>query len=227
MNKAEKLIDTISLSFKDIRKILPKGATEEQIKNLEHTINLPLPETLKQLLRITNGDEKWGESPYAFVGYFLYSCERIIREIKRFKENEFQFEPDSIYQKGMIKNTLYNSKRIPFATDASGQFLCVDCDPDENGTYGQIIYLPCAEPEPVSVIAKDFDEYIDILIDKLKNDDSCIYDERSEWEDDDWEEWREEENSDYSRVEISFHYKKRNDWKDFADAYNTKYGIEL
>lgn len=125
----------------------------------------------------------------------------------------------------MVKNTLYNVKRLPFATDGSGQFLCIDYDPAEKGVYGQIIYLPCGEPEPVSVIADSFDDFVDLLIDEYKNDQFYIDDERTEWDEEEWEEWRTNDQSDYSKVEINFEHKCRCDWTDIADKYNAKKGI--
>ncbi|GAA3523686.1 hypothetical protein GCM10022393_43210 [Aquimarina addita] len=87
----------------------------------------------------------------------------MINDINFFKENNSRY-PESIYQDNMVKPDLYNPKRIPFATDESGQYLCIDYDPDTKGQYGQIIYLPCAEPEPISVIAKNFDEFLEFVM---------------------------------------------------------------
>ncbi|MGQ3678902.1 SMI1/KNR4 family protein [Tenacibaculum discolor] len=132
---------------------------------------------------------------------------------------------DSIYQKDLVKNILHSAKRLPFATDGSGQYLCIDYDPAEKGTYGQIIYLTCAEPEPVSVIADSFDDFVDFLIEEYKNDRFYIDDERTEWGEEEWTEWRQDQQSDYSKVEIIFGHTRRNDWTDIADKYNKKKGI--
>ena len=201
-NKIEELLAVISTKFPEIRETLPPGASDTAIARIEKETNLPIPQSLKDLLKITNGDEKWGESPHGFFSYFLYSCNRIIGEYNFFKEHENQAYPDSVYQKDLVKNILYSAKRLPFATDGSGQYLCIDYDPAEKGTYGQIIYLPCAEPEPVSVIADSFDDFVDFLIEEYKNDRFYIDDERTEWGEEEWTEWRQDQQSDYSKVEI-------------------------
>lgn len=221
-NKIDELLDVIATKFPEIRKTLPPGAIDEQIHQLEQTTNHPIPQSLKDLLKTTNGDEKWGESPHAFISYFLYSCDRIIDQLNFFKKHENEAFPDSIYQKDLVKNILYSPKRLPFATDGSGQFLCIDFDPAENGIYGQIIYLPCAEPDPVSVIADSFDDFIDFLIDEYKNDKFTIFDERTEWDEEEWLEWKEEQQNSYDAIEVVFEHHRRNDFTDVANEYNKK-----
>ncbi len=222
MNKAEELITALSTKFKDIRKHLAKGATEKQIKTIEETTNLQLPQTLKDLLKIVNGGGEQAEESFGILGYFFIGCNQILKEINRFRENENQHETYGLYQTGMIKNTLYNPKRIPFATDCSGQYLCIDYDPDENGVYGQIIYLPCGISDFASVIATNFDAYIDFLITAIHSNLLGFEDERVEWGEEDWEEWRTKKNSSMDLLHVYFYRNWKGDWTDLADAYNEK-----
>lgn len=72
-SKIDELLATIATKFPEIQATLPPGASEEQIKAITEATKLEVPESLKDLLRLTNVDEKWGESPHAFVSYFLHS----------------------------------------------------------------------------------------------------------------------------------------------------------
>lgn len=216
--KAKELLSIVSSKLEDYENFLNEGATEAQLKKLEEFSGFDIPLELKNLLRHTNGE---GKNKLAILGFFLSSTERIMNDINSFKENSSCY-PESIYQDNMVKPDLYNHKRIPFATDESGQYLCIDYDPDSKGQYGQIIYLPCAEPEPISVIARNFDEYLDFTISSLKNNQLSLYDERDDWDEDDWEEWRVNEESDLSKVYVYFQKKWKDDWTDVADLYNEK-----
>lgn len=217
-DNVKELIETISSKVKDVEGFLNKGATSNEINSLQKTSGFDLPLSLKRLLKHANGE---GNNKLAILGFFLSSTERMMNDINTFKKNNSRF-PESIYQDNMVKPDLYNHKRIPFATDESGQYLCIDYDPDIKGQYGQIIYLPCAEPEPISVIAKNFDEFLEFVIDSLKKNQLSLYDERNDWDEDDWDEWRTDQNSDLSKVYVYFEKKWKDDWTDIADLYNEK-----
>jgi len=222
-NKATELIDAVNtkidtkIDFLEI--FMNKGATETEVKELEQISGFELPHNLKNLLRLANGE---GDKKLMMLGLFFSNIERIIYDLNFFRKTH-NYSPDSIYQEGMIKPNLYNPNRIPFATDESGQYLCIDFDPGPKGIYGQIIYLPCAEPEPVSVVAKDFDEFLGFIILSLKNDQLTLYDLREDWDEDDWTYWRVEENADYSKLDDFFFERRwRDDWTDIADLFNLK-----
>lgn len=192
------------------------GASQEQLNHLEVMIGYELPLTYKELLRFANGE---GEKRLLTMGLFFSSVQNVIAEIERFKSYE-DHKPDSLYQDGMVKASLYNPKRLPFASDQSGQYLCIDFDPDKNGKFGQVIYLPSAEPEPISVIANSFDEFLDFIISAINNNQLSVYDERDDWDEDDWDEWREDENEDLRKVDVYFEKQWRDDWTDIAEDYN-------
>lgn len=219
MNKAEKLIKVINSKIDFLEHFVNDGATTKEIDELEKEVGFELPKSLKRLLQIANGE---GRIKLKILGLFFSSTHRIIHDLNFFKDSPVVEPEVGLYQEKMVKPDLYNVKRIPFATDESGIYLCVDFDPDENGTYGQVVYLPCAESEPVSVIADSFDDFLDFIIESYENGKIYLYDLRDDWDEDDWEEWRVDEGSDYSVLELYFDYKWSQDWTDVSDRYNNR-----
>ena len=217
MNKAEQLIESFRAKLDIFDLFLSSEATTRDIQEVEDVIGLPLPETMKHLLKITNGEgnEKYnhGTGP-AILGFGFLSTHEIISHWNFFKESaDFDTE---INQEKFLNPNLYSPRRIPFAhDDGSGQFLCVDYDPNTDGIKGQIIYLPCGEPEPISVIANNFDDYLDFLIDSILSERLYLVDDREDYDKEEWD-----------RAEIYFETAWRDDWTDIAEEYNNKVKLD-
>lgn len=208
----DKLTIRLSEAFKSKLDIfdtfMNNGANDKDIVELEKSLNQILPSSYIDLLKTYNGEKK----SVGFMGGFGFlGTEEIVLQWDFFKTTESNIEPDSVYQKDKIKNELYSVKRIPFAHDGSGNLLCIDYDPNIEGKKGQILYLPCGDPEPVSVIADNFDEFLSFLIDAVTTEKLELTDERDEWDEEDWE-----------KAEIYFDGTWRDDWTDIADEYNLK-----
>ncbi len=208
----DKLTIRLSEAFKSKLDIfdtfMNNGANDKEIVDLEQSLNQNLPNSYIDLLKTYNGEKK----SVGFMGGFGFlGTEEIVLQWDFFKTAESNIEPDSVYQKDKIKNELYSVKRIPFAHDGSGNFLCIDYDPSVEGKNGQILYLPTGDPEPVSVIADNFDEFLSFLIDAVTTEKLKLTDERDEWDEEDWE-----------KADIYFERTWRNDWTDIADEYNLK-----
>ncbi|MCO7223542.1 SMI1/KNR4 family protein [Pleionea sp. CnH1-48] len=216
--KIEEFFKAIDSKIEVTEHCFNKGATTDELDKLESALGFDLPVTYKELLQHANGE---GEKKLLTMGLFFSSFDRVLAEIERFKSWD-DHQPESVYQKGMIKPNLYNPKRIPFASDESGQYLCIDFDPDVKGQDGQIIYLPTSEPEPVSVIAASFDDFLDFITAAIKNNQLSLYDEREDWDEDDWEEWRVEEDGDLRQVTVYFERGWKDDWTDVAEQYNLR-----
>ena len=189
--------------------LMNDGATEQDIISLEKLTNQILPSTYIDLLKRYNGEK---EILGVMAGFGFLEIEDVKTQWDFFKIAAGQAQPDFIYQKNKIKNELYSVKRIPFAHDGSGNFLCIDYDPDIEGKPGQILYLPTGDPEPVSVIADDFDEFLIFLIDVVITEKLKLTDEREEWDEEDWQ-----------QAEIYFYKSWKNDWTDIADEYNLRH----
>lgn len=209
---SNKLIHMLIEAFKSKLDIfdtfMNKGANEKEILDLENSISLALPVSYIDLLKTYNGEKRLG----IMAGFGFLSIEDVKIQWDFFRISSGQGEPESIYQKNKIKNILYSAKRVPFAHDGSGNFLCIDYDPASQGKSGQILYLPAGDPEPISVIADDFDTFLTFLIDAILSDKLMLIDERDEWDEEDWE-----------KAEIYFENTWRDDWTDIANEYNLKH----
>ncbi|WP_264550970.1 SMI1/KNR4 family protein [Flavobacterium sp. N2038] len=184
------------------------GATSNEIKDLENFIGQKLPESYTDLLQTYNGEKRI----LCFMAGFGYlNIEEVKQEWEFFKNSPY-CTPEGITQKDKIKKTLYSDKRIPFGHDGSGNFLCIDFDPETQGLAGQILYLPAGDPEPISVIADNFDHFLLFLIEKIESEELKLIDEREDWDEEDWE-----------KADICFEKNWKNDWTDIAEEYNIKF----
>lgn len=208
--KAEATVSLINVckSKLDIfDRFMNKGATDVEIQELEKFTGQKLPASYIQLLKTYNGEKR----SLGFLGGFGYLG---IEEVKRewlFFKNAPDTKPEAINQVKKITDILYSTKRIPFAHDGSGNFLCIDFIPNTDGILGQIIYLPCGDPEPVSVIADNFEDFLNLIIGKIKSEKLKLVDEREDWDAKDWE-----------KADIYFESTWNDDWSDIAEEYNTK-----
>jgi cell wall assembly regulator SMI1 len=66
-----------------------------------------------------------------------------------------------------VKEDIWNSRWIPFASDESGNFLCVDYDPAKGGDIGQVI-LWASDPPYVEVIAPSFRAWLEQFANDLE-----------------------------------------------------------
>lgn len=204
-----KLIEAFKSKLDIFESFMNDGANEKDISDLEKSVNQVLPASYTNLLKTYNGEKN---ILGVMAGFGFLKIEDVKVQWDFFQIAAGQSEPDSIYQKNKIKNELYSVKRIPFAHDGSGNFLCIDYDPASEGKNGQILYLPAGDPEPISVIADDFDEFLTFLINAIISERLKLTDERDEWEEDEWE-----------KAEIYFNRTWKNDWTDIANEYNLRH----
>lgn len=184
-----------------------EGTDDAEIGKLEDFIGNNLPESYKQLLKKYNGEKQ----SIGFMGGFSFLGIEEIKTQWTFFKDAPEMEAEGINQVEKIKNTLYSTERIPFAHDGSGNFLSIDSIPNSEGTLGQILYLPTGDPEPIAVIADSFDDFLVLIIEKLKTEELELIDERDDWDEEDWH-----------RAEIYFQKTWENDWSDIAAEYNNK-----
>lgn len=183
------------------------GADANEINELEDFIEVKLPESHIDLLKIYNGEKRG----IGFMGGFSYLGTEEIKMQWAFLKEAPETEAEGINQVEKIKNTLYCPKRIPFAYDGSGNYLAIDFNPNSEGTLGQILYLPTGDPEPIAVISDSFDDFLVLIIEKLESEQLELIDERDDWDEEDWH-----------MAEIYFQKTWENDWSDIAAEYNTK-----
>lgn len=185
----EAFLNAVRSKIPNIDECMNGGCSEDEIAELEQTVGKQLPKSYTDLLRKFNGEKKL----VLFMGGFvLLNVKKVLWEHNFVTTNPYLKETD-VVQAELIQPYHYQRNRISFA-GASGCFLCIDYSPGEKGKEGQIIYLPLSQPEPLSVVFNDFDEYLSFLTQAInegkvkvsedENDDSVHYYFEKTWRDD-------------------------------------------
>lgn len=170
-NKLIKGLDKLSAQSKDFNYDLNEGVTDKKIASVEKTIGKALPEDFKQFYKVHNGEIENGQG--ILLGEEFLSVERIIEEWNIWKDlldnKEFiedgvaiESEPDA-----GIKNNWWNPFWIPFTYDGSGNHICIDLDPSQDGNYGQIIRM-WHDDATRELLANNFTEWITAYTDDLE-----------------------------------------------------------
>jgi cell wall assembly regulator SMI1 len=168
-------MDTVRQAWSRIRKWYRKNAfdipfgekaTRSEIRALESEIHLALPDDLKESYLLYNGSCERGIFPY---GYHLLSLTGIMAEWKIWQElvQSGTFNEMSGSPVGPIKSIWWNVKWIPFTAN-SGNHDCVDMDPAESGSVGQVIEFS-HEAGPQKVAASSFQQWLIGFATELEN----------------------------------------------------------
>ena len=201
-----KLIDSFKKKLPDFDNFMNIGATNEEINHLENTVKQKLPNEYIELLKRYNGEK----DILCCMAFGFLSIQEVLIQWNLF-DNQDHKKPEKLFQENKIKESLFSNKRIPFAHDGSGNYLCIDYFPNFDGKIAQILYLPLGEPEPISVIADDFNGFITFLSNAIENNKLVLVDEREDWDEEDWE-----------KAELYFYKTWKSDWTDIAEEYNRK-----
>ncbi len=149
---------------------LPGGfngpAIDSDIAALNAALGVTLPSEFIDSLRMHNGLTAPGA---AFAdGEALLSAREIITQWSIWKRlvaggdfDGMSSEPDQ-----GIRDDWYNLKWIPFTHDGSGNHLCLDLDPAEGGTLGQVIRI-WHDDEVRELVAGSFSEWLARVAAKL------------------------------------------------------------
>lgn len=206
-DKVNKLIEAFKNKLDIFDKLMNLGTTTTEIVEFEKFIGQKLPLEYIDLLQKYNGEK---HILCCMAGFGFSSIEDVKINWKLFDNQEHR-KPEKIFQETKITATLFSDKRIPFAHDGSGNYLCIDFLPNTAGRIGQIIYLPLGEDETISVIADSFKDFITFLINAIENERLKLIDEREDWDEQDWQ-----------MAELHFFSTWNDDWTDIADEYNNK-----
>jgi cell wall assembly regulator SMI1 len=207
MTLVQEFLDAHRTKLKDFADFMNPGASDDDIAAFEKSLGRSLPANYKELLKAHNGEK----FVMAMAGFAFLSMEEVLQQWKWFGEpKSTEVQVPALFQDRMISPQLYDTARIPFAHDGSGQYLCFDYAPDVNGRAGQVIYLPCGEPEPASVIFRDFDHLLQFVITSLKSGKLAFTDDREDYDED------AQDNAD-----VYFYKTWRDDWTDIAAEFNS------
>ena len=138
---------TVQILKDNVRPLLPTlteelnpPATQAQIDEVTSQLPFPLPDEVRQLYLIHNGEAK---ERGLFFGLPFIDVATALSEWKLFTEHASEDFSDidadivSVPAK-QVKQTYINTHYFPISRD-SGNYIVVDLDPDSEGTKGQII----------------------------------------------------------------------------------------
>lgn len=169
------------------------GVDDAAVNRLRAVLTVPLPVELEALYRMNDGEGRLyepfkgqvfeastlpffttpepaavnGASPYSFMTMLGVSEELgCFAEIGGFSsEQRYQRTGDFDWSEheGPVRNVPASPGWIPFASDSSGNFLCVDVDPDHGGSVGQVIEV-AYDLSRLRVVASSLTDYLDTLV---------------------------------------------------------------
>lgn len=175
---AEQLSQALSYTMKghfdSDDRLLNEAADEQDILALEALIGATLPEDFKSIYRHMNGQAY--EQGYLFDGEEWLSLERIAQEWQVWKdlyddatfEEEGNLAGSSEPTDGAIKPFWWTPAWIPFTYDGSGNHLCLDLDPSDEGTRGQVIRMWHDDAER-SLEAESFGAWVTQYVQGINN----------------------------------------------------------
>ncbi len=146
-------------------KELAPPATNDILNQLQQKMGVMASELIESL-RIHDG-QNHGYHALSYPWQLLNSDdiqENAKRLLELFPVEEY---PDGRTAYGFVKEDIWNEKWIPFASDESGNFLCVDYDPAEGGDIGQVI-LWASDPPYVEVIAPSYRAWLEQFANDLE-----------------------------------------------------------
>jgi cell wall assembly regulator SMI1 len=121
-------------------------ASEDQLRQVEQTCGVTLPEDVKNSYRLHDGQPAHAPGVIPRFGildgaYAILPTESIIKEWEMFNQYRGRTDlPDGrIGADPGIRNTWWLPAWVPFAANWQGDYLMIDLDPAPGGTPGQII----------------------------------------------------------------------------------------
>lgn len=142
-----------------LRESLRPPASESEIAALETLIGQALPQELRDLYRLADGQIpfQFGRTP-DYPGFFVSlpfnPIEIVSRHWQFARELEDESNTDeflSSFPPGAVKIQDYNRGWIPISDDAGGNHIAIDLDPGPAGNIGQVIITGTDEQERVRV----------------------------------------------------------------------------
>lgn len=165
-------------------KELNKGATEQQLDDLEEAIQQKLPASFRAFYKIHNGQDDYGK--FILNSQELLSTHRILHEWKIWKTliDQNTFVTDGSAKKSIADKAIQpiwvHSAWIPFTSNGGGDHYCLDFAPTSAGTSGQVITMIHDAPSRL-VLGDSFQDWIEDYVDKLETgfyvyseEDECI-----------------------------------------------------
>ncbi|MEO7311008.1 MAG: SMI1/KNR4 family protein [Chitinophagaceae bacterium] len=150
-------------------------ATAGDLKMLEAKLDQQLPQDFKDFLSVHNGQK--GRSLALFdrdtmsnleeIGIVWEFCNEMLPSLDDYCQRSFGVKMSSTPDAG-INDHWWSASWIPITSDGAGNHICIDLDPAEGGTKGQIIRMWHDDPGR-ALLAPSFSEWIGNYVADLKN----------------------------------------------------------
>ncbi|BDS06590.1 hypothetical protein NT6N_16300 [Oceaniferula spumae] len=155
---------------------LRPGATPTAIAEAEASLGVKFPEDFRTCYLIHDGQDP--DTPWLFDASEFLSLERIVEEWTVWKDlldggdfTDCESTPDT-----GVKPDWWNASWIPFTYNGSGDHLCIDLDPTNDGTQGQVIEM-WHDMDNRPVVAKSFSEWFSGLVGGVLSGDYVLSEE--------------------------------------------------
>lgn len=147
---------------------LQPGISDTQIQVLESFLGISLPDDFKESYQIYNGQS--GDDYGLLEGREFLSLERLQQEWQIWKDllDAGDFEGITSEPVAGIRDDWWNAHWLPLTYDGSGNHDCLDLNPAEGGTHGQVITMwhDAAERE---ILASSFRQWLEQYADGLES----------------------------------------------------------
>lgn len=155
--------------YPELNASLNPPATEADISRLETTTGLTLPDELKQLYRLHNGES--GDAGL-FFGLPFISIEEALSEWKVWEslaDSTATLDSSIIsVPSNHIKEQYVNTRYLPISKDYGGNNIGIDLDPGPDGISGQVINFGRDE-DTRHVIASSLGGFLEFILHHVKN----------------------------------------------------------
>lgn len=136
---------------------LQKGASVEEIKELERAIGVAMPSDLVELYQVHNGEAS--NVPGLFFGMRFLPLSEILSEWQAASEHSMA---ERQFTEIAADGANFNSKWIPFAADPNGNLLVMDMDPGKKESPDQVIGFS-RDGQTQIVVARNVQELMEFL----------------------------------------------------------------
>lgn len=170
----DKILEQLRQISSDIYASVGPPAGLSQIRLLEETVGVTLPQDFCGYLSALNGQKDTEEKTrdrnreLPLLGYHPFLSISGMIETWDMMNELFskEAEPLEWVAEDKIRPYIWRRHWIPFTEYEGSQYLILDCDPGKNGTYGQV-FLWCSGIDYSEIVADSFEEFSKEILARL------------------------------------------------------------
>ncbi|MFF7145312.1 SMI1/KNR4 family protein [Streptomyces nodosus] len=117
------------------------GCSTDDVRRLEETLGVPLPDDYKMLLRCVNGQSDWNALSFPPDRVVLLGADEVLALWREFSDVCDDELLDELVCDGRVRWTVCHPGRIPIAqNETAGAYLCIDKIPGPAGHLDQLVF---------------------------------------------------------------------------------------